>query len=56
MRQDDSAARPDPDLCPSLPGAVPGVSVGGRGHGAASGPHHQGMEMEILNSDIVTSI
>ena len=49
MRQVDSAARPDPDLGASLPGAVPGVGGCGRGHGASSGPHHQGTR--LLNSD-----
>ena len=41
--QVDSAAGPAADLCPALPGAVPGVGVGGRCDGAASGSHHQGI-------------
>ena len=40
-----SAAGPAADLCPALPGAVPGVGAGGRGDGAASGPNHQGIQL-----------
>ena len=43
--QVDSAAGPAADLCPALPGAVPGVGVSGRCDGAASGPHHQGIQL-----------